>query len=282
MSTHNKYEYVVVGSGFGGTITALTLANKLEERNVNSTKKTSDSEIRKVCILERGQWWISPEIPINEKGTTNHKGTIHQYLKANNIPFDYFPYDNFNGFLKVLGSTRLVNSVRGLYDYRQMQNIHIIAGSGVGGGSLVYFNVTEKPNPQVYKDWPTEKDGYLSLSEYFHIAESFLGINAITTTTGLGRYKLPKSRVFQEAPNSLKFNNIMNSRDDNGEINLDAKLSITDVGHNSFAAENGHLIHPTLEEATKYSKEANLCERQGRCGLGCIADARHSLDKKNL
>ena len=218
MSTHNKYEYVVVGSGFGGTITALTLANKLEESNVNSTKKTSDSEIRKVCILERGQWWISPEIPINEKGTTDHKGTIHQYLKANNIPFDYFPYD-----------------------------------SGVGGGSLVYFNVTEKPDPQVYKDWPTEKDGYLSLSEYFHIAESFLGINAITTTTGLGRYKLPKSRAFQEAANSLKFNNIMNSRDDNGEINRDAKLSITDVGHNSFAAENGHLIHPTLEEATKYS-----------------------------
>ena len=47
-----------------------------------------------------------------------------------------------------------------------------------------------------------------------------------------------------------------------------------------LAAENGHLIHPTLEEATKYSEEANLCERQGRCGLGCIADARHSLDKK--
>lgn len=61
----------------------------------------------------------------------------------------------------------------------------------------------------------------------FHIAESFLGINVITTTAGLGRYKLIRSKVFQEAANSLKFNNIINSIDDNGEINLDAKLSIT-------------------------------------------------------
>lgn len=282
MSTHNKYEYVVVGSGFGGTITALTLANKLEEeKNVNFNNKADGSQTRKVCILERGQWWISPEIPINEKGTTDHKGTIHQYLKENNIPFDYFPYDNFNGFLKALENSRLVDSVKGLYDYRLMQNIHIIAGSGVGGGSLVYFNVTERPDPQIYKDWPTENDGHLSLSEYFHIAESFLGINTITTTAGLGRYKLPKSKVFQEAANFLKFNNIINSRHDNGEINFDAKLSISNIDYYSFAYEKGHLTDPTLEDKEgKYSNETNVCERQGRCGLGCIADSRHSLDKK--
>ena len=278
MSTRNEYEYVVVGSRFGGTITALTLANKLEDDNVNFNKKADGSQTRKVCILERGQWWISPEIPINEKGTTDHKGTIHQYLKENSIPFDYFPYDNFNGFLKALESSRLVDSVKGLYDYRLMQNIHIIAGSGVGGGSLVYFNVTERPDPQIYKDWPTEKDGYLSLSEYFHIAERFLGINTITTTASLGTYKLPKSKVFQEAANSLKFNNIINSRHDNGEINFDAKLSISNI---DIASEKGHLTDPALEEKQgKYSNETNVCERQGRCGLGCIADSRHSLDKK--
>jgi choline dehydrogenase-like flavoprotein len=279
VSTLNKYEYVVVGSGFGGTITALTLANKLEDDNVNFNKKADGSQTRKVCILERGQWWISPEIPINEKGTTDHKGTIHQYLKENNIPFDYFPYDNFNGFLKALGSSRIIDSVKGLYDYRLMQNIHIIAGSGVGGGSLVYFNVTERPDPQVYKDWPTEKDGYLSLSEYFHTAERFLGINTITTTAGLGRYKLPKSKVFQEAANSLKSNDIINGRHDNGEINFDAKLSISDIDYYSFASGKGHLVDTTLEEG-KYFNETNVCERQGRCGLGCIADSRHSLDKK--
>jgi choline dehydrogenase-like flavoprotein len=169
-----KYEYIVIGSGFGGTITALILGNKLEEENNSPTPNRNGSDIKKVCILERGQWWISPEIPINDKGVIDHKPTISQYLEENKIPHDFFPYDNLKGFLKVLGSSRLGNNVKGLYDYRVMHNVHVIAGSGVGGGSLVYFNVTERPDPQVYKNWPTEKDGGPSLSEYFSKAENFL------------------------------------------------------------------------------------------------------------
>ena len=192
-----KYEYVVIGSGFGGTITALAIANKLEEENNSLPPNKNGNNIKKICILERGQWWISPEIPIDKKGVLDQKPTIHQYLRENNIPHDLFPYDNLKGFLKILSSSRLVDNVKGLYDYRPMRNVHIIAGSGVGGGSLVYFNVTERPDVQVYKSWPTEKDNHTSLSEYFSEAERFLGINSITTTTGLGKYKLPKTKVFQ-------------------------------------------------------------------------------------
>ena len=31
-----------------------------------------------------------------------------------------------------------------------MKNVHVITSSGVGGGSLVYTNVTEKPEPEIY------------------------------------------------------------------------------------------------------------------------------------
>ena len=88
-------------------------------------------------------------------------------------------------------------------------------------------------------------------------------------------------RWIQEAANSHKFTNIINSRHDNGEINFDAKLSISNIDYYSFAYEKGQLTDPTLEDKEgKYSNETNVCERQGRCGLGCIADSRHSLDKK--
>jgi hypothetical protein len=30
----------------------------------------------------------------------------------------------------------------------------------------------------------------------------------------------------------------------------------------------------------KYTKETNVCQRQGRCGLGCIPGARHTLNKQ--
>jgi len=39
-------------------------------------------------------------------------------------------------------------------------------------------------------------------------------------------------------------------------------------------------LHPTRCEKEKYSKERNICQRQGRCGLGCIPDARHTLNKQ--
>ena len=55
----NRCEAVVIGSGFGGTIVSLSLVNQLHEED----KSVSDSNKRKVIVLERGQWWISHEVP---------------------------------------------------------------------------------------------------------------------------------------------------------------------------------------------------------------------------
>src|SRR5262249_9172584 len=151
------------------------------------------------------------------------------------------------GVLKLLGSTRTVNPVKGLYDYRQLGNVHVISASGVGGGSLVYSNVTERPPDSVYFHLPTQKNNYNETltSEFFDRSESFIGVNNITTTAGLGGFKLSRSRVFQEAANSIYISkkNILNDLkrdsnrnlvlDNNGRpmIDFDAKLSITDIEH---------------------------------------------------
>ena len=131
------YEFVVIGSGFGGTISALTLANKLETKD--STHKN------RVCILERGQWWVSHEMPSTSDGTIDGKPTIREYLEKENIPYGLWAYpDNIKGLLRLFANTRTFNSVRGLYDHKAMQNVHVVTASGVGGGSLVYFNLTCK------------------------------------------------------------------------------------------------------------------------------------------
>ena len=44
------YKVVVIGSGFGGTMTALPLADKFKERKAGE----------KVLILERGSWSTTP------------------------------------------------------------------------------------------------------------------------------------------------------------------------------------------------------------------------------
>jgi choline dehydrogenase-like flavoprotein len=278
----SKYEAVVIGSGFGGTITSLTLANKFKE----------DGEGKKVCILERGQWWVSHEMPVDKKGTTDGKPTIREYLEKNDIPYSTWAYpDDLKGLFRVFGNSRPVNKVKGLYDYRAMRNVHVITASGVGGGSLVYTNVTERPDKSVYENWPTEVDGKPSLEEYFEVAESFIGVNSITTTDGLGKFKLRRGQIFQEAANKIDANSIANTvkrnsdgspmLDQNGKpiFDFDARLSITEVPNGVFNPDSQNK-HPTQEEVDKFSKQNNVCQRQGRCVLGCIPGARHTLNKQ--
>jgi choline dehydrogenase-like flavoprotein len=286
-----NYEAVVIGSGFGGTITALTLANMFgSNSHIN--------ENQRVCILERGQWWISHEMPSTKEGTIDGSPTIRQYLEENNIPYSFWAYpDNLKGLLALFGNTREISGIRGLYDYKIMQNVHAVTSSGIGGGSLIYFNITEKPDSTVYKNWSTQKSdtpldktytykdifgpddakSYVDAPadinkeiDYFDIASNFIGTNTITTTAGLGKFKLPRSRAFQDTAQ-----NIQGVQEVRG-----VNLSITDIPNGLFAVQQGTVQSPTVSKVNKYSKQPNACQRQGRCGLGCIPGARHTLNKQ--
>lgn len=101
------YDVVIIGSGFGGAVTACRLAQAG----------------RSVCILERGRRWGKQDFP----------RTIGQVSKA------FWNDKNF-----------------GLLDYRIFKKIDVIQASGVGGGSLVYFNVHERTRKEIFEqpEWP--------------------------------------------------------------------------------------------------------------------------------
>jgi len=120
-----KYETVVIGSGFGGTILSLTLGHKYKD----------DNDGKKVCVLERGQWWVSHEMPSSAKDTINYdpndpstyKQTVREYLETHDMPYDIWAYpDNIEGIFKVFGNSTTVNKLKGLYDYRPMKNVHVL------------------------------------------------------------------------------------------------------------------------------------------------------------
>jgi cholesterol oxidase len=251
----SEYDSIVIGSGFGGTVVALAIAKMYKMKNEN----------KKVCMLEQGQWWISPEVLDSDP--------MRAFLLKNNMPFSTWAYPNdIKAMLATIGNSRAVNKIQGLYDVKRLKNVNILAGTGVGGGSLVYFNVTEKPEHDVYQDWPTEHDGNDSLDKFFPLAEKFIGVSNITTTAGLGSALLPKTKVFQDAAKQIGSSEIINLN------NLNAKLSITDIPTSVFDTRAGR---PNQEDIEKYAAaiERNICERQGRCGLGCIPYARHTLNK---
>lgn len=290
----DEYEAVVIGSGFGGTITSLTLANKFGSEDPTHKSK-------RVCILERGQWWVSHEIPTTTDGIigTNPSPTLPEYLERNNVPYNTWAYpDNTKGLLRLFGTIRIFDNIKGLYDYKAMRNVHVVTGSGVGGGSLVYFNITERPESSVYQKWPTETNEQ-SIANYFSYAENFIGTNSITTTTSNGTFKLLRTKAFQNAAKiiNIEENNeyeVMNNIKSDGSLDLDARLSITEIEPQVLFSKGGPLgLEKKLEEMSKeelgetfkkfldkYKRETNVCQRQGRCGLGCIPGARHSLNKQ--
>jgi hypothetical protein len=57
----NECEAIVIGSGFGGTITSLSLVNKY----VKDAESNPGVNKKKIVILERGQWWVSHELPVS-------------------------------------------------------------------------------------------------------------------------------------------------------------------------------------------------------------------------
>jgi cholesterol oxidase len=158
----------------------------------------------------------------------------------------------------------------------------VIAASGVGGGSLVYSNVTLEPPETVYKQWPTQRSGR-SLKEYFEPARNFIGVNRITTISGLGpkNTKLEKSRIFQEAADKVRrnqktvLNPLPEPPDSDPDLGFAIYLSITDV-------PDGVFKNLTPELIAKYQSpiQTNVCQRQGRCNLGCLPGARHTLNKR--
>ena len=70
---------------------------------------------RKVAVLERGQWWVSHELPSSPSSTKFAKKVepdkgIREYLELNDIPYITWPYlDNINGLNQFLNTLRIVD-----------------------------------------------------------------------------------------------------------------------------------------------------------------------------
>jgi hypothetical protein len=163
-------------------------------------------------ILERGQWWVSHELPLSPSShefekKVNPDNGIREYLDSNDNPYRTWAYpDNVNGLSQFLNTLRAVDR-RGLLDYRISSKVHTIAASGVGGGSLVYTNVTEKPEDSVMDLWDTQLNlgiNHNNLSKYFEMAKGFIGVNKIPTNTANGAVKLPKTKAFHDAAEKIR------------------------------------------------------------------------------
>jgi choline dehydrogenase-like flavoprotein len=169
------YDVVIIGTGFGGAMTGLTLADR--------TQGTG----KKILMLERGTWWTTPLSTVQDKDVNTLA-----FLQRKDQPVQVWSSQNyFRGFLDLFTRclrrtrntsllTRWIPRLRnedGLFDLtwlgkrglfgRHGDGVMIARSSGVGGGSLVYSNITIRPpnfvveGPRWPVSWtPAERDYY--------------------------------------------------------------------------------------------------------------------------
>jgi len=132
------YDVVVVGSGFGGSVTALRLTEKGY----------------RVGVLEAGRRWTRQTLPKNSWDLKN-------YLWAPKL------------------------GMYGIQRIHLLGNVMVLAGAGVGGGSLNYANTLYVPPKPFFEDpqWRDITDWEQELKPYYDQAQRMLGVRLNPTMT---------------------------------------------------------------------------------------------------
>ncbi|MGZ4639774.1 MAG: NAD(P)-binding protein, partial [Actinomycetes bacterium] len=132
------YDVIVVGSGFGGSVTALRLTEKGY----------------RVGVLEAGRRFADDEF-------ARTSWDVRRFLWAPQL------------------------GCYGIQRIHRLPNVTVLAGAGVGGGSLVYDNTLYEPNDAFYDDpqWRDVTDWRAELKPFYALAKRMLGVVTNPTMT---------------------------------------------------------------------------------------------------
>lgn len=216
------YDVIVVGSGFGGSVTALRLTEKGY----------------RVGVLEAGRRFTRATLPKNSWDLKN-------YLWA-----------------PALG-------MYGIQRIHLLGNVMVLAGAGVGGGSLNYANTLYVPPKPFFEDpqWKDITDWQEELKPYYDQARRMLGVRLNPTMTPSDVHlKATAERMgvgdsFHLAPVGVFFGD--------GE----------DADGQAKAAPGDQVADPYFGGA---GPARNACTECGECMTGCRHGAKNTLNENYL
>ncbi|WP_249645406.1 GMC family oxidoreductase [Nocardia sputi] len=209
------YDVVVVGSGFGGSVTALRLTEKGY----------------RVGVLEAGRRFADDDF-------AKTSWDARKYLWA--------------PALGCFGIQRLT----------LLKDTFIMAGAGVGGGSLVYANTLYEPPDKFYRDrqWAHITDWKDELAPHYDQAKRMLGVTTNPATT-------PSDRVLAQVAE---------------EMGVGSTYRSTPVG----VLFGGNGARPGQDVPDPFfggvGPARSTCTHCGECMTGCRHNAKNTLVKNYL
>lgn len=205
------FDFVIVGSGFGGSVAAMRLTEKGY----------------KVLVLERGKRYTAQDFP-----KTNWN--IFKYL--------WLPAARCFGIMGI----------------NFMDDIWLLNGSGVGGGSLVYASTHLKPGKPFFTapEWADLADWEAELEPHYETANRMLGVT--------------------ENPKFWPADHVLH--DIAKELGKEETFKPTPVA--IFFGEPGQTVADPFFDGA--GPERAGCVHCGGCMVGCRHNAKNTLDKNYL
>mgnify|MGYP006171127581 CR=1 FL=1 len=162
----DRLEAVVIGSGFGGAITACRMAKKWPGQ---------------VMVLERGKRYPMGSFPRSPHDTAKNFWNV--------------PYERRK---RPKAVKKASDESHGLFDIRNFKKMDAVICAGLGGGSLIYANVFLEPPDEVFNErWPGDLKKN-DLLPYYKIAKEVLGSRPIPQNAD-PRRRVVRTEMFQEA-----------------------------------------------------------------------------------
>jgi cholesterol oxidase len=206
-----EYDYLIIGSGFGGSASALRLVEKGY----------------RVLMLEKGRELTARDFP-------ESNWDLRRWLWAPALGW------------------------RGLFQIRPFAHVVVLAGAGVGGGSLTYANTLPIPKSTFFRAgaWATLCDWERELVPHYQTARRMLG--AAPTN-----FLAPGDRVLSELAHAV------------GEPESFHKPHVA-----VFMGAPGQTVPDPYFDGRGPPRTG--CVQCGGCMTGCRVGAKNSLDKNYL
>jgi len=206
------YDVVVVGSGFGGSVTALRLSEKGY----------------RVAVLEAGRRFADDEF-------ARTSWDVRKFLWAPRL------------------------GCFGIQRIHRLPDVTVLAGAGVGGGSLVYANTLYPPDDAFYDDpqWRDVADWRAELAPHLATARRMLGVVTNPTVT-------PSDEVVREVAQ---------------QMGVGDTFRLTPVGVFFGEGPGARSADPFFGGA---GPERTGCLQCGSCMTGCRYGAKNTLPKNYL